>query len=99
VLEELKTIIAIEGVTSKDGLEARKQALNHWIGKYVEEITVENSILKKRLSASDQDFIKLHLAYQIAEKILEEHALVKTEKSKIKVKLLVLKKDFPKNKE
>lgn len=99
MLEELKKIIAIEGIDKKSGLEARQLALKYWISKYVEEIEVENSILKKRLSATDQDYLKYHIGLQIAEKIIEDHALVKTEGNKIKVKLLVLKKDYPKNKE
>lgn len=99
MLEELKKIIAIEGITSKQGLEARRLALDYWIGKYVEEIEVENTVLKKRLSATENDYLKYHMGLQIAEKIIEEHALVKSEGNKIKVKLLVLKKDYPRNKE
>lgn len=99
MLSELTKIIEIEGITSRDGAEARKKALENWISTYVAEISIENSILKKKLTATDHDYIKYHLALQIAEQILEDHAAVISEKSKIKVKLLVLKKDFPKNKE
>lgn len=99
MLEELKKIIAIEGITSKEGLEARRLALDYWIGKYVEEIEIENSIIKKRMTASDMDFVRHYLAVQVAEKVLEDYALVKNEGNKIKVKLLVLKKDYPRNKE
>lgn len=99
MLSELVKIIELEGITSKDGVEARRKALDHWISTYVAEIAIENSILKKKLSATDQDFLKHYLAVQIAEQVLEDHAAVITENNKIKVKLLVLKKDFPKNKE
>lgn len=99
MLEELKTIIEIQGVTEQDGLEARRKALEHWIDKYVSTLTVENSIIKKRLTAEDSDFIKHYLGYQIAEKLLEDHATVITEDNKIRVKVLVLNKDFPKNKD
>jgi hypothetical protein len=99
MLDELTTIINIEGISREDGLEARRVALNHWINKYVTELTIENSVLKKHLNASESDFLKHHLAYQIADKILEDHALVVSEGNKIKVKVLILNKDFPKNKE
>jgi hypothetical protein len=99
MLNELKTIIEIEGTTSTNGLEARRLALNYWIDKYVSVLEVENSIIKKHLNASEIDFLKLHQTYQLAEKILEEHAMVSTEGNKVKVKVLVLNKDFPKNKD
>lgn len=99
MLEELKTIIAIEGITSADGLQARKLALDYWIQKYVSELVIENSIVKKHLNASEQEFLKQYQAFQLAERLLEDHAMVSTEGNKIKVKVLVLNKDFPKNKE
>lgn len=99
MIKELEKIIAIEGITSKNGLEARKAALTHWIGKYVTTLEVENSVLKKHLNPSEADFLKGFMATQIAEKLLENHALVVSEGNKIKVKVLILNKDFPKNKE
>jgi len=99
MLKELRTIIDIEGTTSTNGLEARRQALEHWIGKYVTELIVENSVLKSRLNASEIEFMKNYQAFQLAEKILEDHAMVSTEGNKVKVKVLVLNKDYPKNKD
>lgn len=99
MLEELKTIIAIEGITPIDGLEARRLALDYWIQKYVSVLEIENSVVKKHLNASEQDYLKGYQAYQLAEKILEDYAMVSTEGNKIKVKVLVLNKDFPKNKD
>lgn len=99
MLEELQTIIAIEGTSRKNGLEARRLALNNWIARHVTELVVENSVLKKHLNASEEEFLKHILALQVSEKILEDHALVVTEGNKIKVKVLVLNKEFPKNKE
>lgn len=99
MISDLKKIIEIEGITREAGLEARQLALNLWIDKYVSELEVENSILKKHLTPSEQDFMKNYLSFQIAEQILENHALVVSEGNKIKVKVLVLNKDFPKNKE
>lgn len=99
MLEELRKIIVMEGITENDAQEARKLALEGWIKRYVSELTIENTVLKKNLRASDEEFIKYHLGYQIAEKLLEDHALVVSENNKIKVKVLILNKDFPKNKE
>jgi hypothetical protein len=99
MLEELRTIMAIQGITQVDGLEARKLALEYWIGKYVSELVIENSVIKKHLNASELEFLKLYQTHQLAEKIMEEHAMVSTEGNKVKVKVLVLNKDFPKNKD
>ena len=99
MLKELETIIAIEGITQADGLEARKLALEYWIQKYVSELIIENVVIKKHLNASEADYLKGYQAYQLAEKILEDHAMVSTEGNKIKVKVLVLNKEFPKNKD
>ncbi len=99
MLEELRRIISIEGTTSENGLQARRLALENWIQRHVSEVNIENSILKKHLTASDQEFIKFYLASQLAEKILEDHASVINENNKIKVKVLVLNKEFPKNKD
>jgi hypothetical protein len=99
MLQELKTIIEIEGTTRDNGLDARRLALAYWIEKYVTTLTVENNVIKKHLNARELDFLKLHQTYQLAEKILEEHAMVSTEGNKVKVKVLVLNKDFPKNKD
>lgn len=99
MLEELRTIISMEGITQLDGLNARRLALEYWIQKYVSELIVENITVKKHLNASELDYLKGYQAYQLAEKILEDHAMVSTEGNKIKVKVLVLNKDFPKNKD
>ncbi len=99
MLEELKTIIAIEGITLSDGLEARRKALDNWIGRHVSELIIENSIVKKHLNASEVDFLKCYQTNQIAEKLLEDHAMVETVGNKLRVKVLVLNKEFPKNKD
>lgn len=99
MIDELRTIMAIQGVTQSDGLEARTLALEYWIGKYVSVLEIENSVIKKHLNASELDFLKLYQTHQLAEKIIDEYAMVSTEGNKIKVKVLVLNKEFPKNKD
>ena len=99
MLEELRTIIAIEGISQHDGLEARRLALDYWISKYVSVLEIENNVIKKHLNQSEKDFLAMHQSYQLAEKILEDHAMVSTDGNKIKVKVLVLNKEFPKNKD
>lgn len=99
MIDELRTIIAMEGITQIDGLNARRLALDYWIEKYVSVLEIENSVIKKHLNASELDFLKLYQTHQLAEKIIEEYAMVSTEGNKIKVKVLVLNKDFPKNKD
>lgn len=99
MLTELQTIISIQGTTQENGLEARKLALQYWIDRHVTEIVIENSVIKKHLNASELDFLKGYQAFQIADKLLEDHATVVTEGNKVIVKVLVLNKEFPKNKD
>ena len=98
-VKELKRIISIEGVSRKDGLTAREKALTEWIDDNILEVTVDNDVIKKNLSLEEEDFLKYYLAYQIADKLLEECATVISEGNKIKVKILALTKKYPKNKE
>lgn len=98
-LEELKRIMRIEGISRKDALSAREEALDQWIDNNVIELVVENSIIKKNLTSEEEDFLKYYLAYQIADKLLEDCATVISEGNKIKVKILAIGKQFPKNKE
>lgn len=97
MLEQLKKIISIEGTTKKNGLDARMIALQEWIDTHVQEITVENSVIKSNLSVDEEDFLKYHLGYQIAEKLVEDVAIVISDDNKVKVSVLVLGKQFPRN--
>jgi hypothetical protein len=63
------------------------------------EVVVDNDVIKKNLTSEEEDFLKYYLAYQIADKLLEECATVVSEGNKIKVKILALAKKYPKNKE
>lgn len=99
MLEALKAISAIEGISPSDGRRAREEALDLWINYYITDITIENMVIKNILTPSEKDFLTYHIALQIAEKMIEDHAMVSMEGNKIKVKVLVLNKDFPKNKE
>lgn len=98
-VKELRRIIEIEGLSRKDGLKAREQALNSWIDNNIMEVVVDNDVIKKNLTSEEEDFLKYYLAYQIADKLLEECATVVSEGNKIKVKILALAKKYPKNKE
>jgi hypothetical protein len=98
-VKELRRIIEIEGLSRKDGFSAREAALNNWINDNIMEVVVDNDVIKKNLTSEEEDFLKYYLAYQIADKLLEECATVVSEGNKIRVKILALAKKYPKNKE
>lgn len=98
-ISELRKIVTMEGLSRKDGLEAREKALDNWIENNITEVVIENSVIKKNLSSEEEDFLKHYIAYQIADSLLEDCATVISEGNKIKVKILALSKHFPKNKE
>lgn len=99
LLNELRKIVEMEGLTRSQGKEARIKAFEEWVENAVTEITIENSVIKSNLSSDEEDFLKYYLAYQIAEKLLEDCATVISEGNNIKVKVLAMTKFFPKNKE
>lgn len=98
-LRDLFSIVEIEGVDRDSALNARKTALKDWIDSYITHLTVENNVIKTNLDSEEEDFLKYHLGYQIAEKLVEDHATVISADNKVSVSVLVLGKVFPKNQE
>ena len=99
VLEELSKIVKMEGLSRKDGASAREQALSCWVEDNIIEITISNDVIKKNLTSEEEDFLKYYLAYQIADKLMDDCATVISEGNTLKVKILALAKKYPKNKE
>lgn len=99
LINELRKIIEMEGTTKKAGLEARRLALEAFLQDHVQEITVENSLIKTNLTSEEEDFLKYHMGYQIAEKLIDDTAMVISSGNKIKVSVLVMGNNFPRNKE
>lgn len=98
LLKELEKIIEIEGINPIDGIKARKQALKEFIDSHIQEVSVENSLIKTNLTSEEEDFLKYHIGWQIAEKIIEDSAMVVSSGNKIKVSVLVMGNSFPRNK-
>lgn len=99
LIEQLIKIIEMEGTTRLDGLNARRKALDEFIATHVQEITVENSLIKRNLTSEEEDFLKYHMGYQIAEKLIDDTAMVISTWNKVKVSVLVMGNNFPRNKE
>ena len=97
LIEELKKIVAIEGTTEKNGTAARLAALEVFIRDHIQDITVENHIIKANLTSEEEDFLKYHMGYQIAEKLIDESAMVRSSDNKIRVSVLVMGNRFPRN--
>ena len=75
----------MEGITKRDGIEARRLALEAFLQNHIQEITVENKLIKTNLTSEEEDFLKYHMGYQIAEKLIDDTAMVIRSRNKIKV--------------
>lgn len=98
-LKDLRSILNVDAVDMKTLKKVQSKLIEEWINSYVEEFEVENSVIKTNLTSEEEDFLKYYLAVQVAEKLIDDHSTVISEDKKIKIKILALKKHFPKNKE
>ena len=95
--QRLYSITSIEGVDRRSGQIARQVAVDNFLEDMFHEIQLTQPIMKKNLTQEDQDFIKYWLAYQIADKIIDDCATVTQTENKVTVKLLAVKALAPKN--
>lgn len=99
MLEELRNICRINGITEEYAQEARLAAIESWIQRYVTTLTIENSLIKTNLNAEEMDFIKEHLTNQLSARILEDFSSLIVKDNKIKVIVNLFSTEYPKNKE
>lgn len=98
-IKDLFSILDLPALDVNSLKVAQRILLNNWVNEYIEEFEIENSVIKTNLSSEEEDFLKYYLAHQIAEKLLDDHSTVVSSDNKIKVKVLTIKKHFPKNKD
>lgn len=91
-IKELYKLVKIEGITRIDGLEAREKAVGDWINKWVVEISISQSIIKKNLNSEDQAFITEYLTKQIVDILHDECVKIEQKPSLIKVEGLALRR-------
>lgn len=83
-LKQLRKLVKIEGVSRKDGTLARVEALEDWIDTWIEEISIEQTIIKKNLTSEDEDFIKYYMATKMGEELMEYCVEIESTPTKIK---------------
>lgn len=91
-LRELMSIAHIQGLTWKDGADAREKALKEWVSDWIGEYSFDQNIIKKQLKADEMDFIKYHCATKIAEILMEESVHMNLKPNNVNIKLFALKK-------
>ena len=91
-IEELRKLVNIEGITRSDGLKAREKALGDWIEKWVVEISISQSIIKKNLTSEDQVAITNFVTNQIVEQMYDNCVKIEQKPNLIKVEGLVLRR-------
>ena len=91
-IKDLYKIIEIEGISRKNGVIARKDALDQWIKDWVEEIEISQSVIKKSLTIRDEEFIKYYMAKKISEVLMDNCVALNIDKNTIKIKVLALKR-------
>lgn len=85
--KELYNILKIEGLSRKDGLEARQEALDRWLNSWVEEISISQPIIKKNLTKEDKALITEHVLEQVLETLMDDCIYLEQTPKKIEVKL------------
>lgn len=91
-LKSLENIVKMEGINRKDGTEARLKALNNWISENIEELEVVQPIIKVNLTLEESDFVKYHLAFRLADQLMDNCVHVDEQTTKITAKIRGLKR-------
>jgi hypothetical protein len=91
-LNELFEIIKIEGISRSDGARAREISLLQWVKDNTVEIEHTQNIIEKSISSEDLDFIKYHMATQMAEKLMDNCIHVNVSKTKVTTKIRAFKR-------
>ena len=71
-IEDLESILSIEGISREDGKKARLKAFQQWKDKWVLEVSCEQSMIKNNLSIEEQEFLIYHMATKMSEEIIEK---------------------------
>lgn len=90
---DLISIASIEGVSRKDGVKAREEALKEWLKEWVEEVQDSQSIIKSGVSLEEQDMIKYYLAGRLTEELMIDCVTVEEQPTKITTKIAAFKRD------
>lgn len=91
-LDELYDIIKIDGVRG-NGESARKEALDSWVDKWVQEIKSEIGLFdRKRMVSEQEDTIKEFLCYKMIEDVTENAVVFDITDKKLDASLFVLRR-------
>lgn len=90
-LEELKRIIEIEGISGRDGVKARRVALESWLDDWVVGSSFSQPVIKPHLTVDEEDFIKYYIARCMVEELMEDCVDIEKEGSRINARILCLR--------
>ena len=75
-------------------VDERILALSTWISTNIKKFEVKNKVIKLKWTSEEAEFVKYHLANQLAEELVEKYADLDMQNSEITIKLLVLDKNI-----
>lgn len=91
-IEELYSIIRIEGINHKDGLSARQKALERWINDWIVDVEINQSIIKNKLNSEELDYLKYHAAKVASEELMKDCINVNLNKNNINIRVRSIKR-------
>jgi hypothetical protein len=96
-LKELRKIAQMTDQKHWNCTEMRERALEEWISNWFIELEYEQSVLNQKYLSSDfEDFLKEHVGKKLVEQAMEEAIEITSDKSKIKGRVVCLRRK-PKN--
>lgn len=90
--EKLFNIMEIEGISGRNGVNARRQALREWIDDWVVEISFSQPVIKTKFNAEEEDFLKYYLGYQLGEGLMDECVEIDSTNNVLNAKVLGIKR-------
>ena len=91
-LLDLIKIASIEGLTRKDGVIAREQAILDWTKYWIEEVEASQGVIKTSMTSEEEDFVKYHMAGKLTEELMENCIDMEILPSKIKTKITAVRR-------
>ena len=92
-LKELRKIAQMPDQKHWNCTEMRERALEEWIEKWFVELNYEQAVLnQKYLTLDFEDFLKEYVGKKLAEQAMEEAIEITSEKTKLKGKMVCLRR-------
>jgi predicted amidohydrolase YtcJ len=93
-MKELREVVRMPDQKHWNYVEMRERALNEWIDRWFTTVKREQLVLNhKDMPSEYQDYLKEQLFTQILDVLMEENAIISTEKNKMVGELVCLRRN------